>query len=259
MSRIAKAFKGQKALISFVMAGDPDMATTEQNIEALIAGGSNLIEIGLPFSDPIAEGEVIEAANMRALEHQVTIDTVFELVRRLREKTEIPLVLLTYMNPIFVYGITAFCAKAAQFGLDGIIIPDIPFEEQSEVKDVAQRYGIALISLVAPTSFHRVSMIAAEAQGFIYLVSSMGVTGIRETEHFDVAALIAKIRETTATPIALGFGIATSEQVQSAAQSVDGVIIGSAIVRQIAEHKQAAPPILRAYIQALRQVLEQSQ
>ncbi|GBU10892.1 tryptophan synthase alpha chain [Erysipelotrichaceae bacterium] len=247
MSRIAKAFAGKKAFISFLTAGDPDIETTEKNILALVAGGSSLIEIGIPFSDPIAEGPVIERANMRALACGTTLETVFELVRRLREKTDVALVFLTYINPIFVYGAERFFKKAAEAGVDGCVIPDLPFEERGELMSAAKAYQIELISLIAPTSLARVELIAKEATGFIYLVSSMGVTGVRQNFSDNLMAIIKKIREVTKTPIAIGFGIATVEQVRELKSYADGIIIGSAIVKQIEMAGVEAPAKLEAY------------
>jgi len=174
MSRIAKAFGGGKAFIAFITGGDPDLETTEKLVLAMAEAGADLIEIGIPFSDPVAEGIVIQEADERALKAGCTTDKLFELVKRIREKTEVPLLFMTYLNLIFTYGKDRFLTRCAECGIDGIIVPDLPFEEKAELADICADHGVDLISMIAPTSEDRIAKIAREAQGFIYCVSFPG-------------------------------------------------------------------------------------
>jgi len=254
-NKISQIFADQKAFIAFLTAGDPSLAKTEEFILAMAAAGADLIEIGIPFSDPIAEGPVIEAANERALSIGTTTDKIFAMVKRVREKTSIPLVFLTYMNPIFVYGTETFFTACEKVGINGVIIPDLPFEEKREVRETAKNHGLDVITLIAPTSQDRIQMLAVDATGFIYLVSSMGVTGVRSEIKTDLAAIIADIRQVTKTPVAVGFGIATPEQATVISQLADGVIVGSAIVRIIAEHGAAATDPLSDYVRKMKAAL----
>lgn len=254
-NKISEIFSNQKAFIAFLTAGDPSLDKTEEFILAMDAAGADLIEIGIPFSDPIAEGPVIEAANERALRVGTTTDAIFDMVARVRVKTAIPLVFLTYMNPVFVYGVERFFAACQKNGINGIIIPDLPFEEKGEILSVAKAHEVDVITLIAPTSQDRIQMLAKEATGFIYLVSSLGVTGVRSEIKTDLAAIIADIRAVTQTPVAVGFGIATPEQATQIAKLADGVIVGSAIVRLIAAHGSAATPILTDYVHEMKAAL----
>ncbi|MDO9490974.1 tryptophan synthase subunit alpha [Acetobacterium sp.] len=254
-NKISQIFADKKAFIAFLTAGDPSLAKTEEFILAMDAAGADLIEIGIPFSDPIAEGPVIEAANERALSASTTTDKIFAMVARIREKSTIPLVFLTYMNPIFVYGTERFFSACEKAGINGVIIPDLPFEEKGEVREAAKSHGLDVITLIAPTSQDRIQMLAKEATGFIYLVSSMGVTGVRSEIKTDLAAIIADIRQVTQTPVAVGFGIATPEQATTISQLADGVIVGSAIVRIIAEHGAAATAPLSDYVHMMKAAL----
>lgn len=252
MSNLYKGFKEGKAFISFLTAGDPTMEKTEAFILALAKGGSDIIEIGIPFSDPIAEGKVIEAANERALKADATTDKVFDMVHRVREKTQVPLVFLTYMNPVFVYGIDRFFSRCQACGIDGIIIPDLPFEEREEVLKVAENAGVDLITLIAPTSKDRIELLAKEAKGFIYLVSSMGVTGVRKEIKTDLSAIVEVIRGVSQTPVAVGFGISTPEQAKKISKVSDGVIVGSAIVKIIEAHGEDSGPYLTQYVEEMK-------
>lgn len=251
MSRIKKAFENKKAFIGFVTAGDPSLDKTEEFILEMEKAGAVLVEIGIPFSDPIAEGPVIQEANIRALNAGCTTDKVFDMVASLRTKTEIPLVFLTYLNPIFKYGSERFCKRCKEVGIDGLIIPDMPYEEKGEIAEVADRYNVDLISLIAPTSASRIEMIAKEARGFIYVVSSMGVTGVRSDIKTNVEDIVKSIRKVTDTPVAIGFGIHTKEQVKEYFKEADGVIIGSAIIKIIAEHGDKAGEKIYEYIHEL--------
>lgn len=254
-NKISRIFANQKAFIAFLTAGDPTLEKTEEFILTMADAGADLIEIGIPFSDPIAEGPVIEAANERALQVGTTTDKIFAMVKRVRTKTSIPLVFLTYMNPIFVYGTKRFLTTCEEVGINGVIIPDLPFEEKGEVLSIAHAHGIDVITLIAPTSQDRIQMLAREATGFIYLVSSMGVTGVRSEIKTDLAAIIADIRQVTQTPIAVGFGIATPEQATTISQIADGVIVGSAIVRIIAKHGAEATKPLNDYVRKMKAAL----
>ena len=243
MSRIGNAFKDRKAFIAFITCGDPDLEITEEAVKEMVRQGADLIELGIPFSDPTAEGPVIMAADERALQAGTTTDAVFELTARLRKTVEVPMVYMTYANVVFSYGTERFIAKAAEAGIDGLILPDVPFEEREEFAAVCRKYGLLLISMIAPTSRDRIAMIAKEAEGFIYIVSSLGVTGVRSAITTDIASLVKTVRENTDVPCAVGFGISTPEQAKEMAALSDGAIVGSAIVRIVAEKgKEAAIP-----------------
>jgi tryptophan synthase alpha chain len=257
MSRIAKAFARRKALITFLTAGDPSLARTEEYVEALERAGADLIEIGIPFSDPIAEGPVIQAANIRSLQAHTTLQDCLALAGRLRARTELPLVFMTYLNPVFRHGYERFFAASAQAGLDGIIIVDLPFEEHGELAQTAAACGIDLISMVAPTSAERVSMIARQAQGFLYLVSSLGVTGMRSEITTDLQPIIQAIRAVTTVPVAVGFGVHTPNQAAALAARADGVIVGSAVVEKIGADPLAAASHLPALLAPIRAALDE--
>ncbi|GMO55209.1 MAG: tryptophan synthase subunit alpha [Termitinemataceae bacterium] len=254
MSNIANAFKNGKAFIGFVTGGDPCLEKSEAYIHALLEGGADLIEIGIPFSDPVAEGPVIQAANIRSLKAGCTVEGIFGLVQKVRSKSSVPLVFLSYLNPVFRYGYDAFFARCRDCGVDGIIIPDLPFEESGEVKPICQKYGVDLISLISPTSDERIKKIALDADGFIYIVSSMGVTGIRDVIETNVGSLAGAARSSTKRPLAVGFGINTVEQAAHFCKIADGVIVGSAIVKIIAEHgiDGDASNALREYVRNMK-------
>ncbi len=244
MSNIAKAFEGGKAFIPFVTCGDPDLETTAKIVREMAANGADLIELGIPFSDPTAEGPVIQGANIRALSGGVTTDKIFDFVRELRKDVSVPLVFMTYANVVFSYGAERFIGTCRQIGIDGLILPDLPYEEKDEFLPVCRQYDVDLISLIAPTSADRAAMIAKDADGFIYIVSSLGVTGERAQITTDISKLVSVIRENTSIPCAVGFGISTPEQAKSMSQYADGVIVGSAIVRKIAQYgKDSAAPV----------------
>jgi tryptophan synthase alpha chain len=255
MSNIAKAFQNGKAFIGFVTGGDPTIEKTKEFVLEMIRAGAGLVEIGIPFSDPIAEGPVIQEANLRALSAGATVEKLFDMVRDLRTVTAVPLVFLTYLNPVFHYGYDAFFKRCSDCGLDGIIIPDLPFEEQAEVREAASRHGVDLISLIAPTSEARIREIAQNAAGFIYLVSSMGVTGIRGEITTDLAAITGSIRAATRLPVAIGFGIHTPAQAAEMSRIADGVIVGSAIVKIAAEHGEAAGPHIYRYVKEMKEAI----
>lgn len=246
MSRIREAFENKKAFVGFLTAGDPSLEKTEEYMMEMEHAGASLIEIGIPFSDPIAEGPVIQDANVRALSALggCNTDMVFDMVARVRAKVSVPLVFLTYLNPVFRYGYEAFCKRCKEVEIDGLIIPDMPYEERGELENVAEAYGVDLITLIAPTSRERIQMLAKNAKGYIYLVSSMGVTGVRSEITTDIGEMVAQIRAVSDTPIAVGFGISTPEQAKKYSEAADGVIVGSAIVKLIAAHgKNAGEPV----------------
>ncbi|MEG6520415.1 tryptophan synthase subunit alpha [Desulfotomaculum sp. 1211_IL3151] len=252
MNRITKAFGAGRPFIGFITGGDPSVEKTEEFILDMIEGGADIVEIGIPFSDPIAEGPTIQAASLRALQNGTNVDKLFDMVASLRLKTQIPLLFMTYLNPVFHYGYERFFARCQACGLDGIIIPDLPYEERQDVEDISNRYGIALISMVAPTSKDRISQIVQHAQGFIYTVSSMGVTGVRSNLDDTIAQLVQSIKKKTPVPVAVGFGISTPEQARAVVQYADGVIVGSALVNIIASHKEEAGLFLREYVQKMK-------
>ncbi|MBE6471008.1 MAG: tryptophan synthase subunit alpha [Coriobacteriaceae bacterium] len=244
MSTIQQAFANGKAFIPFITCGDPDLETTAACVRAMVAAGADLVELGIPFSDPTAEGPVIQEANERALAAGTTTDKVFDLVRDLRTDVKVPLVFMTYANVVFSYGAERFIATCADVGIDGLILPDVPFEEKEDFAPLCERYGLDLVSMIAPTSENRIASIAREATGFIYVVSSLGVTGVRTEITTDIGAIVQVIRENTATPAAVGFGISTPEQAEKMAGASDGAIVGSAIVKLIAKHgRDAAGPV----------------
>jgi tryptophan synthase alpha chain len=248
MIEIKQAFsKGnKKAFVAFLTAGDPTLADTERYINIMQESGVDLIEIGIPFSDPIAEGPVIQAADIRALKNNVCLDDIFAMVERVDKK--VPLVFMTYANPVYFYGYDKFFERLKKVGVAGVIIPDIPFEESGEVKVVADKYGITVVDMVAPTSNERIKKVCANSKGFIYLVSSLGVTGVRSKIDTDIVEITKKIREFSSTPVCVGFGISTPDQAANMAKAADGAIIGSAIVKIIGEYGSQADEKLREYL-----------
>ncbi len=255
MSNIHQAFENGKAFIAFLTCGDPDLETTEAAIYAAVENGADLIELGIPFSDPIAEGPVIQGANLRALQGGITTDRIFTFVQELRKKVTVPMVFMTYANVVYSYGAERFLAACQQVGIDGLILPDLPFEEKGEFLDLCCRYGVDLISLIAPTSAHRIARIAREAKGFLYIVSSLGVTGSRSEITTDLASMVKVVRENTQIPCAIGFGVSTPQQAQSMATYSDGIIVGSAIVKLIEIHGKDAPPYIGEYIKLMKNAL----
>ena len=255
MIKIADAFaNGKKAFIPFLTCGDPDLETTEALIRAMTEAGANLIELGIPFSDPTAEGPVIQAASARALEAGTTTDKIFDMARRLRQDLTIPMVFMTYANVVFSYGAERFIKSAAEIGIQGLILPDVPFEEKAEFEPLCKQYGPELVSMIAPTSDERVGAIARGAEGFLYCVSSLGVTGVREQITTDVGAMIRLVKRTNKdTPCAVGFGVSTPEQARRMVrdEGADGVIVGSAIVKRIAAHGRGAAPCVAEFVREM--------
>jgi tryptophan synthase alpha chain len=255
MTKIADAFQNGKAFIPFITCGDPDLETTEKLVKAAAANGADLIELGIPFSDPTAEGPVIQAANQRALATGVTTDKVFDLVRRLRQTVTIPMVFMTYANVVFSYGAERFAAACEDIGIQGIILPDVPFEEKAEFDPVCKAHGLELVSLIAPTSENRIAMIAAQASGFVYCVSSLGVTGVRKEITTDVGHMVRLVKQAKDIPCAIGFGISTPEQAKKMAASADGVIVGSAIMKLIAQYGRDSVPYVAEYVKSMKDAI----
>ena len=251
MSKIQKAFAEGKVFIPFITCGDPDLDTTERAVREMVKNGAGLIELGIPFSDPTAEGPVIQSANVRALNAGTTTDKIFAMVRRLREDIDIPMVFMTYANVVFSCGAEKFISNCAQHGIDGLILPDLPFEEKEEFLPLCHQFGVDLISLIAPTSEHRIAMIAREAEGFLYIVSSLGVTGTRSEITTDLGAMVSLVRQNTSIPCAVGFGISNPEQAAKMAAISDGAIVGSAIVKMLEKYGQDAPEHIGAFVREM--------
>lgn len=255
MSNIKKAFENGKAFIAFITCGDPDLATTAAAVREAVANGADLIELGIPFSDPTAEGPVIQGANLRALNGGVTTDKVFDLVKELRTDVTIPMVFMTYANVVFSYGAETFISTCKEIGIDGLILPDLPFEEKDEFQPICDKYGVDLVSLIAPTSENRIAMIAKEAQGFIYVVSSLGVTGTRSEIKTDLKSIVDVIRENTDVPCAIGFGISTPEQAAKMSSISDGAIVGSAIIKILEKYGTEAPKYVGEYVKSMKDAM----
>ncbi|WP_295363301.1 tryptophan synthase subunit alpha [uncultured Pseudoramibacter sp.] len=254
-NRIAKAFDHGKAFVAFITCGDPDLETTGKVVRQAAANGADLIELGIPFSDPTAEGPVIQGANIRALSGGVTTDKIFEFVKDLRRDVDIPMVFMTYANVVFSYGTEKFVKICSEIGIDGLILPDVPYEEKADFQPTCQKYGLSLISMIAPTSHDRIAMIAKEAEGFLYIVSSLGVTGERQAITTDIGAIVDVVRQNTDIPCAIGFGISTPDQASTMAQKADGVIVGSAIVRRLAEYGRDAAEPVGAYVKSMKDAI----
>lgn len=254
-NRISKAFENKKAFIGFLTAGDPTFDASYDNIMALINAGADLVEIGIPFSDPIAEGPVIQEADVRALKSGMTTDKAFELAEKVRANTDIPLVFMTYLNPVFKYGYDRFFAKCAEIGVDGLICPDMPFEEKAEADGIAKKHGISIISMIAPTSEQRIKSIAESAEGFLYIVSSMGVTGVRSEIKTDLVSIMESVKKYAHVPAAIGFGISTPEQAKKMSQLADGVIVGSAIVRLVEKFGENASEEIYKFAKSLKDAI----
>ncbi|MDY3071584.1 MAG: tryptophan synthase subunit alpha [Eubacteriales bacterium] len=256
MSNIRTAFDHGKAFIAFLTCGDPDLETTAAAVRAAVRGGADLIELGIPFSDPTAEGPVIQGANLRALTGGVTTDKVFGLVRELRRDVRVPMVFMTYANVVFSYGAERFISRCRETGIDGLILPDLPYEEKDEFQPLCRAYGVDLISLVAPTSENRIAMIAREAEGFVYIVSSLGVTGTRSEIRTDLSSIVSVVRANTDVPCAIGFGISTPEQAGAMAALSDGAIVGSALVKLLAKYGTAAPEAIEAFVRSMKAAMK---
>lgn len=255
MSNIRKAFENGKAFIAFITCGDPDLETTAAAVRAAVSNGADLIELGIPFSDPTAEGPVIQGANLRALHGGITTDKIFAFVKELRHDVEVPMVFMTYANVVFSYGAERFIAKCKEAKIDGLILPDLPFEEKEEFLPTCHQYGIDLVSLIAPTSENRIAMIAKEAEGFLYIVSSLGVTGTRSEIKTDLTSIVEVVRQNTDIPCAIGFGISTPEQARKMANISDGAIVGSAIIKLFEKYGKDAPKYIGEYVKSMKDAM----
>lgn len=257
MNRILDAFANGKAFIPFITAGDPTLEITEQLVLKMAEAGADLIELGIPFSDPIAEGLVIQRADKRALVSGTTTDKIFDMVRRTRKVCNVPIAFMTYMNPIFTYGTNLFMKNCQDAGIDAVIVPDVPFEEREELLPYCSKYGVKLISMVAPTSKDRIRRIAQEAQGFVYCVSSMGVTGVRQEISTDIEGMVELVKEIKNIPCAIGFGISTPTQAAKMVQFADGVIVGSAIVKIVEKYGVDCMVPVTEYVRKMKKAVTQ--
>lgn len=263
MSKVREAFdkrikNKQKALVTYIVSGDYGYEKTKENIRAMVEGGSDLIEIGVPFSDPIAEGVVIQEASQQSLLQGTTLVGIFEMVKELKEDIETPFVMMMYLNTIYRFGTERFFSLCNECGIDGVIVPDMPFEEKEEIQGVATKHGVDNISLVTPTSHDRIATIAKEAEGFLYCVSSIGVTGTRSEFETDFNAFFDVIKKNAKIPCAVGFGISGPEQAKKMSQYCDGVIVGSAIVKIIREHGEESPKLVKEFVQSLRNAIDEA-
>jgi len=255
MSKIKSAFENGKAFIPFITCGDPDLETTAEAVRAAVQNGADLVELGIPFSDPTAEGPVIQGANIRALNGGVTTDKIFDFVRELRRDVAVPMVFMTYANVVFSYGAEKFISTCQDVGIDGLILPDLPFEEKEEFLPYCRQYDVELISLIAPTSENRIAMIAGEAEGFLYIVSSLGVTGTRSEITTDLSSIVSVVREHTDIPCAIGFGISTPGQAKKMADISDGAIVGSAIIKLLQKYGKDAPEHVGRYVKSMKDAI----
>lgn len=260
MNRIDKCFeelkaKGKKALVTFITAGDPDMETTEKTALKMFEKGADIIELGVPFSDPIAEGVTIQKSSLRSLGNGTTLDKIFVSVENIRKKTDKPLILMMYLNTIFVYGTDRFFSLCKEKGVDGVIVPDMPYEEREEILPYAEKYGVYNINLVSPASHERIKKIAADSKGFLYCVSSNGVTGVRSEFKTDFDEFFGIIKENAKCPCCVGFGISSPEQAEKMSRYCDGVIVGSAIVRIMEQNGANSPEPVGEFTESLAKVL----
>ena len=256
MSKIKEAFSNKKAFIPFITCGDPDLETTKKCVIEMVKNGASIIELGIPFSDPTAEGPVIQEANMRALSAGTTTDKIFDMVVELRKEVSIPLAFMTYANVVYSYGSERFIKKCSEIGMDGLILPDVPYEEKEEFSEICEKYDVDMISLIAPTSNDRIAKIAGDAKGFLYIVSSLGVTGMRSEINTDLESMVALVRDNSDIPCAIGFGISKPEQAAKMAAISDGAIIGSAIVKIVAEYGKDAPEHVGEFVRSVREALD---
>ncbi len=244
-----------KAFIPYIMCGDPDLETIEKLIASLVEAGADAIELGIPFSDPVAEGPVIQAASSRALQQNVDANALFSLVEKVRKTYTIPLYVMTYSNVVFAYGIEKFVQRMQEVGLQGLILPDVPYEEKEEFDAICRKYQIDLISLITLTSSSRLEKIAKKALGFLYCVSSLGITGTRASLHEEIFDVIEQARDYTPIPCLIGFGISNAQQARQMARKSDGIIIGSAIVQLCEKYGREAPEPVHLFAKSVREAL----
>ncbi|MBH1941752.1 tryptophan synthase subunit alpha [Mobilitalea sibirica] len=255
MNRIERAFSQGKAFIPFITAGDPSLEVTQQLVLQMAEAGADLIELGIPFSDPIAEGPIIQDADARALSGGVTTDQIFDMVARIRKSCDTAIAFMTYINPVYTYGTERFLKRCSEIEVDALIIPDLPFEESEELKPYCNEYGVKLISMIAPTSKERIAMIVKEAEGFLYCVSSMGVTGVRNEINNDAEEMVRLVKEIKDIPCAIGFGISTPLQAAEMAKFSDGVIVGSAIVKIVEQYGNECTPYVKEYVRKMKEAV----
>lgn len=256
MNKLQQVFANGKAFIPFITAGDPSIEITEQLVLRMAEAGVDLIELGIPFSDPIAEGRVIQEADNRSLTGGATTDKIFTMMQRIRKSCNVPIAFMTYVNPIFTYGTDKFMKNCKEVGVDAVIVPDVPFEEKEELMPFCSKYSVNFISMIAPTSSNRIRMIASEAQGFVYCVSSMGVTGVRQEIGSNVEEMIKLVKEVKDIPCAIGFGISTPEQAARMVKFSDGVIVGSAIVKIVEQYGVNCVPHVVEYVRMMKNAIK---
>lgn len=257
MSKISDAFSNGKVFIPFITGGDPDVETTQKIILAMQEAGADIIEVGIPFSDPIAEGPVIQEADLRALTAGTTTDQLFDALKEIKGQIHIPIIFMTYVNAIYKYGTKKFMDRCVECGISGVIVPDCPFEERDEVAPYCEAAGIDLIPLIAPTSNDRIKAIAKSAQGYVYVVSSLGVTGVRENITTDLGAMTKLVKEATDVPCAIGFGISRPDQAANVCKYADGAIVGSAIVKIVAQYGRECVPYVREYVKEMKDAIRE--
>lgn len=248
----------RRAFIPFITCGDPDIQTTEKLIRSMATAGADLIELGIPFSDPIAEGPVIQNADVRALISNTTTDDIFDMAMRIRKDLDVPMLVMTYFNPVFVYGCDRFLQRCEDAGICAIIVPDLPYEEKGDIQQYCTKHGVKLISMIAPTSEDRIQEIASHAEGFLYIVSSLGVTGTRTQFSSNIEEMVKAVRACTDIPCAIGFGISTPEQAREMTDFADGAIVGSAIVKIIAQHGRDSIPYVGKFVLDMRAELDRA-
>ena len=254
MSNIKNAFQN-KALIGFVMAGDPDLETTKEIIISMSKAGADMVELGIPFSDPIAESSVIQSANLRALKSETYLPRIFEMIRDVRKTTDISIVFHTYINPVFNYGYEKFFKICNETKVDGVVIPDLPFEEKQEIKEYADNNEVDIISFVVPTDEERIKMISKDASGFIYFVPSIGATKVMEGHTKELTDVIEVLKKTTDIPVAIGFGINTVQQAEFFSKMADGIIIGNALVKIVEKYGKDSATHIFDYVKSLKNVM----
>lgn len=248
----------KKAFITFITAGYPDLNTCEELVISMEESGADIIELGVPYSDPFADGVVIQESSLKALENGAKISKIMDMVKKIRSRSQIPLVYMLYYNSIFKYGMEKFLLEAKEAGIDGIIIPDLPIEERKDIINMTKKYDIALVPLVAPTSKDRIEKITKDAEGFVYCVSTTGVTGVRDSLGTDIAEYMKIVSSYTDKPKAIGFGISNGEMVKKLKPYCDGVIIGSAVIKQIMNSKDKEEALLNveSFVKDIRQALD---
>lgn len=256
MNKIENAFKCGKALIGFVTAGDPSLETTEDVIFRMIEGGCDMIEIEIPFSDPVAEGPVIQSANVRAINNEITTDKVFDLVKRVSEQTDVPIVLMAYLNVLFKYGYDKFLEKAEKCGISGVIVPDLPYEEKAELETVADKFGITVLPFVAPATEGRIKTISAEAKGCINAMSTMGYRSKDDMVVSSSAEIVKCVKAVTEVPVVIAVGVETPEDAREYTAYADGIVLNSSIIELIEKYGEQAPEAVYDYVKSVKNAIK---